>query len=178
MSLTRAEKELIVQEVAESAAKAPSIVAANYTGLTATEITELRKSARAAGVRIWVVRNTLARRAFEGTNFDCMKDGMLGQLLLAFSNDEPGSAARIIRDFSNKNQNVSVRLIALDGNLLDPSDLEKLANMPSLNEARSMLLGVLRAPHGKFLRTAVAVQAGFMRLLAARRDKQADLSAS
>ena len=173
MSLTLEAKKVIVDEVAEVAAKAPSAIAAEYIGLTVAEITELRKSARDAGIFMKVVRNTLAKRAFEGTDFECMNDGMVGPLLLAFANDEPGSAARVIRNFAKSNDKLNVKLIALDGNLLEPSDLQRLASMPSLEEARSMLLGLLQAPQGKFVRTVAEPQAKFARLLAAHRDKQA-----
>jgi len=173
VSLTLEAKKVIVNEVAEVAAKAPSAIAAEYIGLTVAEMTELRKSARDAGIYMRVVRNTLAKRAFEDTHFECMKDEMVGPLLLAFSNDEPGSAARVIRDFAKSSDKLVVKLIALDGKLLDPSDLSRLASMPSLDEARSMLLGLLQATQGKFVRTVAEPQAKFARLLAAYRDKQA-----
>ena len=94
------QKKAIVAEVAEVAERAPSAIAVEYSGLNVAEMTELRRSARAAGIYLKVVRNTLARRALEGTRFDCMRDELVGPLLLAFANDEPGSAAKVIRDFS------------------------------------------------------------------------------
>lgn len=173
MSLTLEAKKVIVDEVAEVAAQAPSAIAAEYSGLTVAEMTNLRKTAREAGVYLKVVRNTLSRRALKDTPFECMTDGLTGQLILAFANDEPGSAARVVRDFAKDNDNLVVKLVALDGKLLEPSDLERLAKMPSLDEARAMLLGLLQAPAGKFVRTIAEPGSMFARLLAARRDQQA-----
>lgn len=170
--LTLEQKKAIVSEVAEVAAKAPTAIAAEYAGLSVGEMTQLRASARAAGVYLRVVRNTLARRALEGTKFECMQDGLVGPLLLAFATDEPGSVAKVIRNFSKSNEKLVVKLIAIDGKLLQVADIERLANLPSLEQARSMLLGVLQAPMAKFVRVLSEPEAKFARLLAARRDQQ------
>lgn len=172
MRLSLERKQEIVSEVAGVAAKAPTAIAAEYAGLTVLDLTRLRRSAREAGVYLKIVRNTLARRALEGTRFECMREGLVGPLLLAFSGEEPGSAARIIRDFSRQNEKLVVRLVAVDGRLLPAGDIEKLANLPSLEQARSMLLGVMKAPMGKMVRLLAEPQAKFARLLAARRDQQ------
>ncbi len=173
MSLSPEAKKAIVSEIAEVAAEAPSAIAAEYSGITVTEMTELRKSAREAGICLKVVRNTLARRAFENTSFECMCESLVGPLLLAFSNEEPGSAARVIRNFTKVNDKLIVKLVALDGKLLDASELDRLANMPSLEQARSMLLGVFNAPLSKLVRVLAEPEAKLVRLFAARRDQQA-----
>lgn len=170
--LTLERKKAIVSEVAEVAAKAPTAIAAEYTGLNVAEMTQLRKSAREAGIYLRVVRNTLARRALEGTRFDCMREELVGPLLLAFSNEEPGSAAKVIRSFSKGNDKLVVKLIAVDGKLRPASDIEQLASLPSLDEARAMLLGLLQAPMGRFVRVLSEPEAKFARLLGARRDQQ------
>lgn len=172
MSMNIEQKKAIVDEVAEVADASPSAIAAEYIGLNVAEMTELRQSAREAGIYLKVVRNTLARRALEGTKFDCMREKLIGPLLLAFSNDEPGSAAKVIRDFSETNDKLVVKLIVLDGNLFDAADLDRVANIPSLDQARSMFLGLLQAPMGKFVRILAEPEAKFTRLLAARRDQQ------
>ncbi len=172
MGLTLEQKQAVVAEVASVAAAAPAAIAAEYSGLNVAEMTELRRSARAAGIYLKVVRNTLARRALEGTQFDCMRDTLTGPLLLAFSNDEPGSAAKVIRNFAKENEKLVVRLIALDGRLLDSAEIERVANLPSLDQARSMLLGLLQAPLGKFLRVLSEPEAKLLRLLDARREQQ------
>lgn len=169
--LTLEQKKVIVKEVAEIASRSPTAIAAEYTGLSVSELTELRKSAREAGVYLRVVRNTLARRALEDTRFECMRDSLVGPLLLAFSNEEPGSAAKVIRNFSKLNEKLIVKLVSVDGQLLEAGDIERLANMPSIDEARAMLLGLLQAPMSKFLRTLAEPQAKFARLLAAKRDQ-------
>lgn len=172
MSLTLEQKQAVVAEVAAVAAAAPALIAAEYSGLNVAEMTALRRSARDAGIYLRVVRNTLARRAFEGTQFDCMRSTLTGPLLLAFSNDEPGSAAKVIRDFAKENRKLVVRLISLDGRLLDSAEIESVANLPSLDQARSMLLGLLQAPLGKFLRVLSEPEAKLLRLLDARREQQ------
>lgn len=172
MRLTLEAKKAIVSEVAEVAANAPSAIAAEYSGINVSDMTELRQTAREAGVYLRVVRNTLARRALENTKFECMREGMVGPLLLAFSHEEPGSAAKIIRDFSRKNDKLVVKLIALDGRLLQPSDLEALASLPGRDEAISMLMGVMKAPISKFVRTLAEPHAKLVRTIAAVRDKK------
>ena len=172
MGLTLEQKQAVVAEVAAAAAAAPAAIAAEYSGLNVAEMTELRRSARDAGIYLKVVRNTLSRRALEGTQFDCMRDTLTGPLLLAFSNEEPGSAAKVIRNFAKENEKLVVRLIALDGRLLDSTEIERVANLPSLDQARSMLLGLLQAPLGKFLRVLSEPEAKLLRLLDARRDQQ------
>ena len=172
MGLTLEQKQAVVAEVAAVAAAAPAAIAAEYSGLNVAEMTALRRSARNAGIYLKVVRNTLARRALEGTQFDCMRATLTGPLLLAFSNEEPGSAAKVIRDFAKENEKLVVRLVSLDGRLLDSKDIERVASLPSLEQARSMLLGLLQAPLGKFLRALSEPEAKLLRLLDARREQQ------
>lgn len=172
MGLTLEQKQAVVAEVAAVAAAAPAAVAAEYKGLNVAEMTALRRSARKAGIYLRVVRNTLARRALEGTQFECMRETLTGPLLLAFSNEEPGSAAKVIRDFTRENEKLVVRLIAVDGQLLDSAEIEGVANMPTADQARAMLLGLLQAPLGKFLRVLSEPEGKFLRLLDARREQQ------
>ena len=173
MGLTLEQKQAVVAEVNAVAAAAPAAVAAEYKGLNVAEMTALRRSARDAGIYLRVVRNTLARRALEGTRFECMRETLSGPLLLAFSNEEPGSAAKVIRDFAEDNGKLVVRLIAVDGQLLDTAQIDSVANMPTLDQARSMFLGLLQGPLGKFLRVLSEPEAKFLRVLDARREQQA-----
>ena len=172
MSLTLEQKRAIVSEIADVAARSPTAIAAEYIGLNVADMSKLRQSAREAGIFLKVVRNTLARRALQDTGFNCMCDGLTGPLLLAFSNEEPGSAARVLRDFGKGNDKLVVKLVAIEGRLLQASDIERLASLPTLDQARSMFLGVLQAPMGKMLRVLSEPEAKFARLLAARRDQQ------
>lgn len=172
MAISLAEKQAIVSDVAEVAANAYSAIAAEYRGLTVAEMTDLRVKARQAGVYIRVVRNTLARRALEGTEFECMREGLTGPLVLAFAQDEPGASARVMGDFAKDNDKLQVRLIAFGGKLLDPSDIGALAKMPTREEALSMLAGVMQAPVSKFVRTMAEPTAKFVRTVAALRDQK------
>jgi len=165
-------KKAIVNEVAEIAEKAPSAIAAEYIGITVADMTKLRQTAREAGVYLRVVRNTLARRALENTKFACMKDGLVGPLLLAFSHEEPGAVAKVIRDFAKSNDNLKVKLISLDGKLLQPSDVDALADMPSYEQAISMLMAIMKAPISKFVRTMAEPHGKLVRTIAAVRDQK------
>ena len=172
MRLTLEAKKAIVDEVAAVAANAPSAIAAEYAGISVADMTQLRQNARQAGVYLRVVRNTLARRALENTKFECMRDGLVGPLLLAFSQEEPGAVAKIIRDFAKTNDKLVVKLVALDGRLLQPSDIEALATLPSRDQAISMLMAVMKAPLSKFVRTLAEPHAKLVRTVAAIRDQK------
>jgi large subunit ribosomal protein L10 len=173
MALRLEDKKLFVKEVNAVAGDSLSAVAAEYRGLTVSEMTALRKEARNAGVYLRVVKNTLARRAVEGTEFECMKDTLKGPILLAFSKDDPGAAARIIRSFSKDHDALKAISLSAGGQLLPASDLAKLAELPTLDQARSMLLGVMLAPMSKFVRTLAEPSAMLARTLAARGEQTA-----
>jgi len=166
------DKRAIVAEVAEVAKQATSVVAANYAGLTVAQVTELRKQARNAGVYMRVVRNTLARRAFEGTQFACMHEVLVGPLVLAFSKEEPSAAARLLKDFAKKFEKLEVKALSIDGALLPASDLQKLASLPTRNEAIAQLMSVMLAPITKFVQTLAEPHSKLARTFAALRDKK------
>lgn len=170
MALTYAQKQAVVAEVAEVASKAYSAVAAEYRGLTVEEMTELRAEARKAGVYLRVVKNTLARRAMEGTDFACMQEGLTGPLVLAFSQEDPGAAARVINDFAKGHEKLEVRLVSIGGKMLAPEEIATLATMPTYDEAISQLMSVMQAPIAKLARTLNEVPGKLVRTLAAVRD--------
>ena len=172
MALKFPQKQAIVAEVAEVAAKAHSAIAAEYRGLTAEQMNQLRVEARKSGVYLRVVKNTLARRAIADTEFACMNEGLTGPLVLAFSQDEPGAAARVMQDFAKSNKKPEVKLVALGGRLLDPSDLDALAKMPTYEQALSMLMAVMKAPVEKLARTVNEVPGKLVRTVAAIRDQK------
>ncbi len=172
MTLRLEGKKAIVAEVAEVAKNATSVVAANYAGLTVSQVTELRKQARNAGVYMRVIRNTLARRAFEGTDFECMDKALVGPLVLAFSKEDPGAAARLFKEFAKKFDKLEVKALSIDGALLPANDLNKLASLPTRNEAIVLLMSVMRAPITKFVRTLAEPHAQLVRVVAAIRDKK------
>lgn len=158
MSLNLEGKKAIVTEVAEVAGSAKSAVAAEYRGLTAGELTRLRAEARKAGVYLRVVRNTLARRAVEKTEYECLQDTLTGPLMLAFSTEDATSAPRVMSDFAKEFNRLIIKAGAFNGKLLTPAELQRLAKMPSRNVALSMLLAVMKAPVGKLARTLAAVR--------------------
>lgn len=172
MTLRLDGKKAIVAEVAQIAKQATSVVAANYAGLTVAQVTELRKQARNAGVYMRVIRNTLARRAFEGTQFECMDPALVGPLVLAFSTEEPGAAARLFKDFAKKFDKLEVKALSIDGALLPAKDLNRLASLPTRDEAIAQLMSVMIAPVTKFVRTLAEPHGKFVRTLAAVRDKK------
>lgn len=158
MALNLDGKKAVVEEVAVFAAKAHSAVAAEYRGLTVTELTELRKTARETGVYLRVVKNTLARRAVSGTEFECMQGGLVGPLLLAFSMEDPGSAARLISNFAKTHDKLITKIVAIGGQSYGPSELNRLASLPTRDQGISLLMSVMKAPVEKLARTLAAVK--------------------
>jgi len=165
-------KKAIVEEVAEVAAKAYSAIAAEYSGLTVGEMTELRKAARESGVYLRVVKNTLTRRAVQGTDFECMQEGLKGPLIIAFSMEDPGAAARVISDFAKQHDKLVTRLVSIGGQLYDATELKKLASLPNREQAISMLMSVMKAPVEKFVRTLAEPHAKLVRTVAAVKDQK------
>jgi large subunit ribosomal protein L10 len=137
------------------------------------EMTELRREARNAGVYLRVVKNTLARRAVEGTEFECMKESLKGPILLAFGKEDPGAAARVIKDFAKEHKALQAVSLSTGGQLLPAEDLATLANLPTLDQARAMLLGVMLAPMTKLVRTIAEPSAMLARTLSARGNEEA-----
>ncbi len=174
MGLSLEQKKAMVQEVAEVAQSAYAAVAAEYRGLTAGEMDELRAKAREQGVYLKVVKNTLARRAVAGTEFECMTEAFGGPLLLAFSQEDPGAAARLVRDFSKEHDRLATRNVAVGGQLHSAEYLERLASLPTRDEALSLLMATMRAPVQKLATTLNEVPGKLVRTVAAVRDaKQA-----
>lgn len=174
MALNLEQKKAVVAEVAEAAKAAHSAIAAEYRGLTVLEMTDLRARARAGGVVLRVAKNTLVRRAVEGTDYECMSESLTGPLLFAFSMEDPGAAARLVKDYAKEHQHLVAKLVAVGGRLYDASELERLSRLPTYEQAVAMLMGVMKAPIEKFVRTLNEPHAKLVRTLAAVRDaKQA-----
>jgi large subunit ribosomal protein L10 len=173
MALRLEDKIALVKEVNAVAGDSVTAVAAEYRGLTVAEMTALRKEARDAGVYMRVVKNTLARRAVEGTDFECMQETLKGPILLAFAKDDPGAAARVIKNFAKEHNALQAVSLSAGGQLLPGSDLAKLADLPTLDQARAMLLGVMMAPMTKLARTLAEPSAMLARTLNARGSQEA-----
>lgn len=176
MALKLEQKETIVTEVNEVASEALSAVVADYRGLTVAEMRDLREYARDTGVYLKVVRNTLARRAVDGTECECLKDVFVGPTMIAFSRGEPGAAARLLKKYTAEYSSLEVKALCIGGELLDAGELNRVATLPTLDEARAMLLRAMIAPVTRAVRTFDNVPGTLVRLLAAVRDqKQKDV---
>jgi len=178
MALNLEDKKTMVAEVAEVAAKAQSVVAAEYRGLTVGQMTELRAKARTQGVYMRVVKNTLARKALAGTAFESVGPKLKGPLVLAFSKDDPGAAARVVKDFAKANDKLIATLVSIGGQVMPGADLDKVASLPTREQALSMLLGALKAPMQKLASLLNEPPAKLARTLAAYRDQKAGAAPS
>jgi large subunit ribosomal protein L10 len=172
MPLNLEDKKALVTEMSAVASKAQSVVAAEYRGLSVGQMTELRAKARASGVYMRVVKNTLARKALAGTSFETIGPKLKGPLVLAFSKEDPGAAARVVKAFSKDNEKLVATLVSLGGQVLPGSELEKVASLPTREQALSQLLGVLKQPITKFVQTLAAPQTKLVRTLVALRDQK------
>jgi large subunit ribosomal protein L10 len=173
MPLSIDAKRALVDEVSQVAASAQSAVAAEYRGLSVGEMTELRVQARKSDVYVKVVKNTLARRAIEGTAFECLMPSLSGPLILAFSREDPGAAARVIKGFAKDHDKLVAVAVALGGELYSGADLDRVASLPTLDEARATLLGTLMAPMSQLVRTLAEPAAMLARTLAQRGEQTA-----
>ena len=171
------EKQAIVAEVNETASQALSAVMADYRGVSVDDMTALRKQARDAGVQVRVIRNTLARRAFEGTEYECMNEVMLGPNILAFSLEDPGAGARVFKDFAKENEDFEIKALSVGGKLLPADQIDALAKLPTRDEAIAMLMAVMQAPITKLARTLNDVPGKVTRVVAAVRDQKQEEAA-
>jgi len=165
VALTKEQKSAVVEEVAAAVATAHSAVAAEYRGIEANDMNVLRQKAREGGVYLRVVKNSLAKRAIENTDFECIKDHLSGPLLLAFSQEDPGAAARVIRDFAKDNAKLVVRLTAIGGSVMGPESLKQMADLPTKDQAIAILMGVMKAPIEKLVRTMAEPYAQVVRVV-------------
>lgn len=173
MALRLEDKKALVAEVNEVAARALSAVVAEYRGVTAGQFDVLRSQARENGIYLHVVKNTLARRAVEGTAFECLKPALIGPLVIGFSLGDPGAVGRVIKDFAKGNDKLVVKAVAMGGSLYGAADIERLASLPTREQALAMLMGVMQAPIARFVRTVAEPTAQFVRVVKAVADKQA-----
>ena len=167
MGLRLEDKQAMVTEVQAVAQSAHSVVAAEYRGLTVSQLTGLRAKARQSGVWMRVVKNTLARRAVTGTPYECIAGKLKGPLILAFSKDDPGAAARVVKEFAKGNDKLVPTLVALGGQVYPAADIDRVASLPTRAQALGMLLGVMQAPVIKLVRTLAEPAAMLVRTVAA-----------
>ena len=172
MALKLEQKQTIVAEVNEAAGSAMSAVLADYRGLTVAQMIEIRAKARASGVYLRVVRNTLAKRAVEGTEYECLSEAFVGPTLLAFSQEDPGSAARLLADYVKEFEKLEVKALSIGGELLGADQLSRIAKLPTRDQALALLMSVMLAPITKLARTLNEVPAKLVRTVAAVRDQK------
>ncbi len=172
MALKIEEKKAMVSEIADIANRSVSVIAAEYRGLSVAEMTQLRVSARKHKIVLRVYRNTLARRAVEGTKFVSLQKALVGPMLLMFSSDEPSAAAKLARDFAKDHNKFEIRALVLDGLLLGPEQLKAVANLPSRDEALAQLMSVMKGPVVKLVRTMSETYAQLVRAVSAVADKK------
>lgn len=172
MTLNLAGKKAVVEEVTAVASKAISAVVADYRGLTVNQMTQLRSQARKSGVYLRVVRNTLTRRAFKGTEFECLNDLLVGPLFIALSLDAPSDAARLLKDFIKTFDKLEVKALSVGGKLYTPNQIDAVASLPTKDEAIAKLMYVMKAPIEKFVRTLAEPHAKLVRTIAAVKDEK------
>lgn len=171
MSLSIEQKKAVVAEVSAQLADSQSTLLAEYRGLTVAQMTDLRKRAREAQVYLRVVKNTLARRAVEGSQYECLKDQFIGPLAVAISKD-PVAAAKVLSEFAKENGSLRIKAGAMAGKLMSIEQVQALARLPSREELLAILLCTMQAPIQKFVQTLNEVPAKFVRVLAAVRDSK------
>lgn len=172
MALGLEGKKQIVSEVNETASGALSLVVADARGVTVTDMTELRAKARAENIELRVVRNTLAKRAFEGTEYECVQSSLTGPSLFGFSMEDPGACARLFKDFAKANDAFEVKALAVGGEVLGADKIDVLAKLPTRDQALSSLAAVMIAPVTKLVRTFNEVPSQVTRVVAAVKDKK------
>lgn len=172
MAIGLEDKKAIVADVNETATSALSLVIADSRGVTVDAMTALRKKARENQVTLRVVRNTLAKRALEGTEFECVNNSLVGPSLFGFSMQDPGAAARLFKDFAKENEKFEVKALAVSGQMLGADQLDVLAKLPTRDQALSMLMSVMKAPVTKLVQTMNEVPGKLVRTLAAVRDQK------
>jgi large subunit ribosomal protein L10 len=156
LSLNRSEKQAVIDEVTGLAAKAQTLVVAEYRGITVADMTKLRSQARDKGVNLSVLKNTLARRAVAGSAFDVLSDQMTGPLIYGFSTDAV-AAAKVVADFAKTNDKLVIRAGAMAGKVLDVNGVKQLANIPSKEVLLAQLLGLMQSPISRTARVLAAL---------------------
>ena len=177
MAIRLEDKQQIVSEVNQAASSALSAVLADYRGVTVEDMTALRKNARDNKVYLRVVRNTLLKRAVADTEFECIQDALVGPTIIALSQEDPGAAARVLKDFAKENEAFEIKALSVGGKLLPAEQIDALAKLPTRDEALAMLMAVMQAPITKLTRTLNDVPGKVTRVVAAVRDQKQEVAA-
>jgi len=170
-ALNKEEKKEAIDELHEKFARAKAAVITGYSGINVEQITDLRSKLRKAQVEYRVVKNTLARRAAEGTGLEPLKDHFVGPVGIAFSYDDVVAPAKVLFEFSKTQDKLKLKVGVLDGKLLQQADVRALANLPSLNSLRGKLVGLLQAPASRMVGVLQAPAGQLARVMKAKADK-------
>ena len=169
MGLSLEQKQAAVSEVQTKLAGAQTLIVAEYRGLNVERVTQLRSKARQAGVYLRVLKNTLARRAVQGTPFEKLSEQMVGPLMYGISQD-PVAGAKVLSEFAKENEFFVIKAGAMPNAMMSAKDIKALAQLPSRDELLATLLGTMQAPMAKLVRTLNEVPGKFVRTVAAYRD--------
>ena len=170
MALSLEQKKAVVAEIASVATDAHALVVAEYAGITVEDFTEMRAEARKTGVFLKVAKNTLVKIAVKGTEFECVADSLVGPM--TFSQEDPGCAARLVKEYAKKNDKLVTKLVSIGGKMFDASELGRLASLPTKDQAISQLMSVMKAPVEKFVRTLAEPTVKMVRTIVAIRDQK------
>ncbi len=171
MSLNLEPQQAVVSEVTAQLASAQAVLLAEYRGLAVGQVTELRNRARQSGIYLRVLKNTLARRAVQGTPFEKLSDQMVGPLIYGITQD-PVAGAKVLTQFAKENEKLIIKAGAMSNSLMSAQDVKTLATMPSRDELLARLLGTMQAPVANLVRTMNEVPGRFVRTLAAVNDQK------
>lgn len=172
MPLSLAEKKEIVEVTNSQLENSTSVIVADFRGMTVSELTEVRKQARASGVTLRVIRNNLVRRAVEGTPHECIQEVLTGPSIIAFSDADPGVSARLLKEVQDEIGTIEIKGISLGGRLIEAGELAAVAALPTKEEAVARLLSVLKAPLSKMAQVLQAVPSKLVRTLVAVKDQK------
>ena len=165
------EKQEVINELHEKFARAKAAVLTGYSGINVEQITELRSKLRQSKVEYRVVKNTLARKAAEGTGLEALKDYFVGPIGIALGYDDPVAPAKVLQEFSKSQQKLELKVGVLEGKFLKQADVKALANLPSLNALRGKIVGLLQAPASRIVGVLQAPGGQIARVLKAKADK-------
>lgn len=172
MALSLEAKKAVVEQVNGIASGAISVGVAEYRGLSVEQMTNLRLLARKHDVTLQVVKNTLAKRAIEGTDCACVTDVLTGPVVLGFSTEDPGAVARVFKDFTKDNKDLVVKGLGVSGDFVDGAELKRIADLPTKDQAISLLMALMLAPTEKLARTLNEIPTKVTRVVAAVRDSK------
>ncbi len=176
MPLRIEQKKAVVEELNSMASSSVSAAIAEYKGLNVAEITELRTKARESGVYLKVVKNSLSKQALTGTDFECLTQALQGPIMIALSADDLASPARLFKDFGKDYEHLKTVGLAIDGDAYPSSDLDRIARLPTRDEAYSIIAGLMKAPIEKALRTLNEIPIKLARLILAVKENQEEVS--